>query len=76
MLFLTKRANLYEGNSTFAKFIGLYEKKKKKKNQGLEPVLGISFGTLKNPRFCGVPGTGSGWNPKFKKSSRIGSWEP
>jgi hypothetical protein len=34
---------------------------------GLEPVLGTSSGTLKNLRFCRVPRTGSGWNPKFEK---------
>jgi hypothetical protein len=36
-------------------------------NQGLEPVLGTSSGTLKNSRFCRVLGTGSERNPKFEK---------
>jgi hypothetical protein len=37
------------------------------KNQGLETVLGTGSGTLKNPKFCRVTGTGSEWNPKFEK---------
>jgi hypothetical protein len=35
--------------------------------QGLEPVLGSGSGTLKNPIFCMVLGTGSGRNLKFEK---------
>jgi hypothetical protein len=53
---------------------------------------GTGSGTLKNPRFCRVPGTGSEWNTKFEKKkmfqnlflgilifkmgSRTSSWNP
>jgi hypothetical protein len=39
---------------------------------------GTGSGTLKNPRFYRIPGTGSEWYHKFEKKKvyTVGSWEP